>query len=146
MMGWATLCGLGLCQFLALERCRFRKSPCYFSCACSAEAFGIALTACSARIVADRQTHKPTTVTLAAHVRRGLIMSFVNHTGRKDTSNICSEWRSLWCSHWPTVTWCWCQCSEKCKSSFHFHTHSDELLYRAIPHLWFRIPFQWSLV
>ena len=31
------------------------------------------LVACSARIVADRHTHRPTTVTLAAHARRGLI-------------------------------------------------------------------------
>ena len=29
------------------------------------------LVACSARIVADRQTHRTTTVTLAAHARRG---------------------------------------------------------------------------
>ena len=31
------------------------------------------LVVCSARIVVDRQTHKTTTVTLAAHARRGLI-------------------------------------------------------------------------
>ena len=31
------------------------------------------LVAGSARIVVDRQTHRPSTVTLAAHVRRGLI-------------------------------------------------------------------------
>ena len=31
------------------------------------------LVACSARIVVDRQTHRTTTVTLAAHARRGLI-------------------------------------------------------------------------
>ena len=31
------------------------------------------LVACSARIFADRQTHRTTTVTLAAHARRGLI-------------------------------------------------------------------------
>ena len=30
------------------------------------------LVACSARIVADRRTHRTTTVTLAAHARRGL--------------------------------------------------------------------------
>ena len=30
------------------------------------------LVACSARIVVDKQTHRPTTVTLAAHARRGL--------------------------------------------------------------------------
>ena len=38
------------------------------------------LVACSARIVADkqtdRQTHRTTTVTLAAHARRGLIISY----------------------------------------------------------------------
>ena len=33
------------------------------------------LVACSARIVADKQTHRTTTVTLAAHARRGLISS-----------------------------------------------------------------------
>ena len=42
-MGWATLRGLGLCQFIALERCRFRKITILFSCACITEAFGIAL-------------------------------------------------------------------------------------------------------
>ena len=31
------------------------------------------LVACSARIVADKQTHRTTTVTLAAHARRGLM-------------------------------------------------------------------------
>ena len=31
------------------------------------------LVACSARIVVDRQTHRTTTVTLAAHARRGLM-------------------------------------------------------------------------
>ena len=31
------------------------------------------LVACSARIVVDRQTHRTTTVTLAAHARQGLI-------------------------------------------------------------------------
>ena len=42
------------------------------------------LVACSARIVVDRQTdrqtkqtHRPTTVTLAAHARRGLITGFI---------------------------------------------------------------------
>ena len=33
------------------------------------------LVACSARIVVDRQTHRTTTVTLAAHARRGLIIT-----------------------------------------------------------------------
>ena len=33
------------------------------------------LVACSARIVADKQTHRTTTVTLAAHARRGLIIA-----------------------------------------------------------------------
>ena len=41
------------------------------------------LVACSARIVVDRQTdrqtHRPTTVTLAAHGRRGLIKSWTYH-------------------------------------------------------------------
>ena len=32
------------------------------------------LVACSARIDADKQTHRTTTVTLAAHARRGLII------------------------------------------------------------------------
>ena len=32
------------------------------------------LVACSARTVVDRQTHRTTTVTLAAHARRGLII------------------------------------------------------------------------
>ena len=31
------------------------------------------LVACSPRIVVDRQTHRTTTVTLAAHARRGLM-------------------------------------------------------------------------
>ena len=34
------------------------------------------LVACSARTRADRQTDRPTTVTLAAHTRRGLIMEY----------------------------------------------------------------------
>ena len=36
------------------------------------------LVACSERIVVDRQTHRPTTVTLAAHARRGLITMLIN--------------------------------------------------------------------
>ena len=62
------------------------KSSRYFSCPCRTEAAGIAhkrLVACSARIVADkqtdrqtdRQTHRTTTVTLDVHARRGLITS-----------------------------------------------------------------------
>ena len=37
------------------------------------------LVACSARIVVDRQTHRQTTVTLAAHARRGLIKYSLPH-------------------------------------------------------------------
>ena len=79
-MGWATLRGLGLCQFLAIECCRFRKIDILFFMR-----FYVALkrlvsllgrlVACSARIVVDRQTHRPTTVTLAAHAHRGLNIS-----------------------------------------------------------------------
>ena len=32
------------------------------------------LVACSMRIVVDKQTHRPSTVTLAAHAHRGLII------------------------------------------------------------------------
>ena len=42
------------------------------------------LVACSPRIVVDTQTHRTTTVTLAAHARRGLIMR-VNY---RDSSEI----------------------------------------------------------
>ena len=49
------------------------KSPFYFSWACTERLVLHVgrLVACSARM--DTQTHRPTTVTLAAHVRRGLI-------------------------------------------------------------------------
>ena len=50
------------------ERSGFSKIATFFSCPC---------VACSARIVADKQTHRTTTVTLAAHARRGLIKGFV---------------------------------------------------------------------
>ena len=49
------------------------------------------LVACSARIVVDRQTdrHRPTTVTLAAHARRGLMkITHVTFTSFPDTSKL----------------------------------------------------------
>ena len=56
------------------------KSPHYFSYPCSSEAVGIAhkpprsLWCENSRGQTDTQTHRTTTVTLAAHARRGLIM------------------------------------------------------------------------
>ena len=49
------------------------KSSHYFSCPCSTEAFGIAHKPPRSLY---RQTHSTTTVTLAAHARRGLITAY----------------------------------------------------------------------
>ena len=61
---------------ISLERSHFSKIATLFFCSCSTEAVGIAhisrLVACSARIVADKPTHRTTTVTL--HACRGLII------------------------------------------------------------------------
>ena len=63
---------------ISLEHSRFSKIATLFSCPCSTEAVGIAHkpVACSARIVVDRQIHRTTTVTLAAHARQGLIIEY----------------------------------------------------------------------
>ena len=78
-------CGLGhatcqrQCRFLDLERRRFSKIAILVSSACFAKAVGIAhkLRRCLQCENRDRQTdrlmHRPSTVTLAAHARRGLI-------------------------------------------------------------------------
>ena len=61
---------------ISLERSRFSKIATFFSCTCSTEAVGVAHkppSSLCARIVVDRQTHRTTTVTLAVHVRRGLM-------------------------------------------------------------------------
>ena len=63
---------------ISLERSRFRKIATLIFLALVALKLLVSLisrlVACSARIVLDRQTHRKTTVTLAAHARRGLIL------------------------------------------------------------------------
>ena len=59
-MGWAMLRGLGLCQFLALECCRFRKIAIFFHALVALKRLVSLLgrlVACSARIVVDTQTN-----------------------------------------------------------------------------------------
>ena len=66
---------------ISLERSRFSKIATFFSCPCAMKmlvSLISRLVACSPRIVVDKQTdrhrHRTTTVTLAAHVLRGLII------------------------------------------------------------------------
>ena len=75
---------------ISLERSRFSKIATLFSLALVALKLLVSLisrlVACSARIVGDRQTdrqtHRTTIVTLAAHARRGLIIhNFPTGTG-----------------------------------------------------------------
>ena len=66
------------------------KSPVYISCPCGTVKMLVSLishlVACSPRIVVDKQTdrqtdrhtHRTTTVTLAAHARRGLIITVLS--------------------------------------------------------------------
>ena len=58
---------------ISLERSRFSKIACLFFVPLLVSLIS-RLVACSPRIVVDKQTHRTTTVTLAAHARRGLIM------------------------------------------------------------------------
>ena len=67
---------------ISLERSRFSKIPTLFFLPFVALKLLISLIsrfeACSARIVVDKQIHRTTTVTLAAHACRGLIIIVVN--------------------------------------------------------------------
>ena len=68
---------------ISLERSRFSKIATFFLALVALKllvSLISRLVACSPRIVIDTQTHRTTTVTLAAHARRGLITLVVLST------------------------------------------------------------------
>ena len=81
-MGWVTKLDPRRCQFLLPERSRFSQIGHIIFRAVVALKTSVPFTcrfiACSSRIKVcqtDTQTDRPSTVTLAAHARRGLIMT-----------------------------------------------------------------------
>ena len=93
-MGWVTKLGPGRCQFLLPERSRFSQIGHIIFRALVALKMSVPFTcrfaACSSRIKVrqtDTQTDRPSTVTLTAHARRGLM----------------NVWTGLACSLYPEI-------------------------------------------